>query len=78
MSRAEIQNPQSAASPSTLALLRLAEGWREKAAGIELRHGAAAPNLVRHVTAALECCAEELEDLANGKHEHQHELAGKP
>jgi hypothetical protein len=43
-------------------LIRLGEGWRSKAAGIRHRYGQANPNLVEHVVAALETCAQELED----------------
>lgn len=42
-------------------LLKLAEGWRSKAADLKRRHGKANPNLIAHVEAALEGCAEELE-----------------
>lgn len=42
-------------------LLKLAEGWRSKAAHIQAKYGAAAPNTVRHCVIALETCAEELE-----------------
>jgi hypothetical protein len=43
-------------------LIRLAEGWRSKAASLKARYHAASPNLVDHVVMALETCASELED----------------
>ena len=48
-----------------IAIRKLAEGWRHKADRIEARPDAKlAPNLVKHITAALETCAEEAEELA--------------
>ncbi len=43
-------------------LIRLADGWRSKAASLKARYHTASPNLVDHVVMALETCAQELED----------------
>jgi hypothetical protein len=42
-------------------LNRLAAAWREKATSIELKYKKTAENLTNHVVAALEACAEDLE-----------------
>lgn len=50
-------------NPATaLRLAQLAESWRTKAAQIEVKYRAKNPNLVDHVVAAFETCAQELED----------------
>lgn len=43
-------------------LIRLAEGWRNKAENIRRKYAAQSPNTVAHVVVALETCAEELEE----------------
>ena len=43
-------------------LLRLAQEWRDKAARIEVKYGNADP--ARAARAALESCAQELEELS--------------
>lgn len=48
-------------------LKSLAAKWREKSHRIKDKFGRENPNLVTHVEAALETCAQEIEELAEGK-----------
>lgn len=44
-------------------LRHLCEAWRSKNADIEERYGKQAPNLVNHVVAGIEACAQDVENL---------------
>ncbi len=41
----------------------LTEAWRAKAGRIEVKFHEASPNTVKHLKAAFETCAEEVEEL---------------
>jgi hypothetical protein len=46
-----------------LELRYLSEAWRNKATGLEMRHGKSDPHTTKHVVSAFETCAEEIEEV---------------
>lgn len=45
----------------------LAAGWRDKAHALRDKYGKENPNIINHVCAALETCADEVEELGENK-----------
>ncbi len=53
--------------PTNHQLQQLAERWRLRATGIEVKYRQTSPSLSKNLVDCLEWCAEELEEIINGE-----------